>query len=539
MSSLSLLRAVSPRTRGALVVLAVLGFAARVALVFAALAASRGNAAVATGVVVAASACWLVHRLVASHTRVVVECELYRATSRALLTTDVLAVPTQDMQRVVFDGSHHARAWVGQTLPGFAADAAAVVVLLPVVLGTLPARVVFLALAALGIVVASLFFIRRATRRLHERVLAASERVYDHMLSGIEGRLELVARGGEEDHAQELDAQLNDYAGVARRATLGAAALGRVPLALAIAAVVIAALGDAAMRQSLETTVLTEALVLGAFAPVLLGLVVGVGELTRAGAQLRPVLELLASPDRPDLRRPASSELALPAIIEAKDVAFSYDAHAHSILDGVSFEWSPGRALVVVGPNGAGKSTLLRLLLGLRQPTRGRIEVGGVDIATVDLRPLRRRTAYLPQRPYLGESYTRLREAIRGTSRAASDDDIRGVLERVGLGNFSLDAILGELSAGQRQRLAIARVLAQRATLIVLDEPDANLDLEGISLVQRLIESLAADGKMVALAAHTEELAGMDGVRIRLENGLSRRVVAANSVSKQTGGLSV
>jgi ATP-binding cassette subfamily C protein CydCD len=180
--------------------------------------------------------------------------------------------------------------------------------------------------------------------------------------------------------------------------------------------------------------------------------------------------------------------------------------------------------LILTGPNGAGKSTLLRLLIGLRPPSGGTLRFGEHDASKVDLPTLRRETAFLPQRPYLGEPYSTLREAMHLTADSAGDDAISRALARVEV----LDAIkaqhadplaahIGELSAGQRQRVAIARVLVQNARLSLLDEPDANLDRAGIALVARLVRELTADGAMVAVAAHTPELADASPMRIALE----------------------
>jgi ABC-type bacteriocin/lantibiotic exporter with double-glycine peptidase domain len=497
--------------------LALLALVARIAIVLAALEASRGSAAHATGWAIGASAAWMVQRLVASYTRVAAECELYAATARALLRGDVLAVASQDLQRAVFQATHHAPSYLAQTLPGLAAEIAAFVVILPIVLGALPPRVVVLAVCALAIVVVALGLVRLATRGLHERVIEASDRVYADVLRALEGRLELVARGGEDEHLGRLDSDLEAYARVARRSNLRAAALGRVPVALAAAAVVAAALGDAAMRSSLETTVVTEALVLGAFAPVVLGIVLGIGEAARVVAQIRPLNVLLSAPERDELRRHGGPVPALPSAVDGSSLAFSYAEQGPTILDDVSFSWRPDVPLVVIGPNGAGKSTLLRLLIGLRPPSSGDIKIGSLDLASSDVATMRRRVAYLPQRPYLGEPYTTVRQAFSSAHASTSEEDMARALDRVGLTGCSLDSMIGELSAGQRQRLALARVLVQGATLIVLDEPDANLDREGIAFVRTLIEELVCDRKMVALAAHTKELAELDGVRVTLD----------------------
>jgi ATP-binding cassette subfamily C protein CydD/ATP-binding cassette subfamily C protein CydCD len=202
-----------------------------------------------------------------------------------------------------------------------------------------------------------------------------------------------------------------------------------------------------------------------------------------------------------------------------RDVVFAYDPGSPPTLRDLSVEWPAGGALLIGGPNGAGKSTLLRVLLGLRPPQQGSIAVGGVDLATIDLPHFRRGIAYLPQRPYLGAAEATVRSALRGLDDGIADSAMTAALERVGLtpaarSGDPLDAPIGELSAGQRQRLALARVLLQNASIYLLDEPDANLDRAGIVLVGEIVRELVGRGRMVAIAAHTDELASLPGTRV-------------------------
>ncbi|MDF2693252.1 MAG: toxin transporter, ATP-binding protein, partial [Labilithrix sp.] len=167
--------------------------------------------------------------------------------------------------------------------------------------------------------------------------------------------------------------------------------------------------------------------------------------------------------------------------------------------------------------------TLLRILLGLRPPTSGALRIGGRDLATLDLPKLRQAIAYLPQRPYLGEPHTTVGAAMKLGRGDASDDAIQRALERTGiLAAFAeredpLLVSVGELSAGQRQRVALARILLNgEAKIVLLDEPDANLDREGIAFVASLVRELASAGKMVVVIAHTSELNAVSPRRLEL-----------------------
>jgi ABC-type transport system involved in cytochrome bd biosynthesis fused ATPase/permease subunit len=187
-----------------------------------------------------------------------------------------------------------------------------------------------------------------------------------------------------------------------------------------------------------------------------------------------------------------------------------------------------GKSLLVVGPNGSGKSTLLRLLLALHAPSSGGVLVAGLDVFSLDLCAWRGRAAYLGQRPYLVDRAS-VRETIATLAPSASDDDMRRALERFELWSElekkapsdPLSVTIGALSVGQRQRVALARVLAQDAQIIVLDEPDANLDAAGVAIMADVVRDLARS-RMVAVAAHTPELAAAGDVVVRLDRGVHR-----------------
>ncbi|MGV1047787.1 MAG: heme ABC exporter ATP-binding protein CcmA [Solirubrobacterales bacterium] len=159
-------------------------------------------------------------------------------------------------------------------------------------------------------------------------------------------------------------------------------------------------------------------------------------------------------------------------------------------LDGVGLELGAGESLVVVGPNGAGKSTLLRVLATLLRPSGGEVLVLGCSLPR-EAWKLRGRIGYLGHEPLLyrdlsGRENLRFHARLHGISAAAAEPRIAELLAAVGMARRADERVV-ELSAGMRQRLAICRCVLHEPELLLLDEPDSNLDVEGRELARGLI----------------------------------------------------
>jgi heme exporter protein A len=187
-----------------------------------------------------------------------------------------------------------------------------------------------------------------------------------------------------------------------------------------------------------------------------------------------------------------------PLVLEARDLACVRGGR--SVFSSLSFRLEPGRLLAVTGPNGAGKSSLLRLLAGLLRPAAGRIRFeGGDEDASV--------IHYLGHADALKPALT-LRETVRfwgaiyrQQGRVALDDDIDEAAETAGIGH-ALDLPVSVLSAGQRRRAALARLLLAPRPLWLLDEPTSSLDSDGQTLLGRLMEHHIARGGLIVAATH-------------------------------------
>jgi heme ABC exporter ATP-binding subunit CcmA len=191
-------------------------------------------------------------------------------------------------------------------------------------------------------------------------------------------------------------------------------------------------------------------------------------------------------------------------------------------LAGVSLRIEAGRAVALLGANGAGKTTLLRLLATAIRPSYGSAAVDGYDLARhADL--VRPRVAYLSHSTGLYDDLT-ARENLDFAATLLGTPDRRARVERaledVGLAPRADDRAR-DFSAGMRKRLALGRILLGEASLVLLDEPYAALDADGMSLVDQLLAAWREVGVTVLLAAHaTERLEAALDARIVLERGL-------------------
>jgi ATP-binding cassette subfamily B protein len=518
----TLLAKTSPRTRLVLGVVVVLAVLARVSVIVAAVSVARSDANAATLSVIVAGGLYALERAALAVARAGVECDLHRMTARALLQGDILEVPAADVSRVVYEGAYHGIQLLTGILPSLVADGVVASGAIPLLAATLPLRLVVLAAGALVIVMLGLFVVQSSMQRLEQRTRDAYQMLSDTMTGVVEGRLEIVARGGEPEIMRALEEQLRVFLRTSVRAAYGTAFLGRAPIVAAALSVGVAVLADATSRELLASAVLANALLLAAALRPMFGAIIALQGAVRTLTFVRPFIDLLNRPPRLDATQEGGVAPELPASIELDELSFGYDS-TPPVLSNLTFSWSGSEPLVLAGANGSGKSTLLRLLLGLRPPTSGALRIAGRELGTLDLRELRHAVAYLPQRPYLGEPHTTVRAAMKLGCPDASDEAIRRTLERTGiLEAFAeredpLLVSVGELSAGQRQRVALARVLLNDgAKVVLLDEPDANLDREGISLAASLVRELAAARKMVVVVAHTAELTAVSERRLEL-----------------------
>jgi len=171
-------------------------------------------------------------------------------------------------------------------------------------------------------------------------------------------------------------------------------------------------------------------------------------------------------------------------------------------LDQVSFEVAPGEIVGFLGPNGAGKTTTMRILTGFLAPSQGTVRVAGYDVFRDSLEA-RRRIGYMPETVALYNemsvhSYLMFMASIRGVTRPAQA--VARVMEACGIEEVR-DTLIGKLSKGYRQRVALAQALVHDPEVVVLDEPTIGLDPRQILSVRELIRSLGG-AHTIILSTH-------------------------------------
>jgi ABC-type transport system involved in cytochrome bd biosynthesis fused ATPase/permease subunit len=276
----------------------------------------------------------------------------------------------------------------------------------------------------------------------------------------------------------------------------------------------------AGVRLVNGTMAFEDALVVLLLAPEMYGPLRRAGVEYHAAAEARATLKrLLGATERrgrivPGTPGGAVADPRVDAIV-LEDVTVTADDE-RVLLEDLSLEIVPGEAIAIVGPSGAGKSTLLRVLLGLQPVRNGTLRCGDVEFGAMDLEAWRGGIAWMPQRPVLLPAT--LAENLRLADPGGPDERVWAALAAAGLEAWAaglpgaLEARLGEggvaASAGERRRLALARVALRDPALVLVDEPTANLDAVTASLVRDALARIVA-GRTAVLVTHDPEVAAL------------------------------
>ena len=368
-----------------------------------------------------------------------------------------------------------------------------------------------------------LFGTRRISARTSQRTKKAAVRVSDGIQEALENVREIRATNQEERYLAGLNQKIDAHEKATIQGELG------VGIFVNAASVI--------MRLGVATTILAGAglILSGQIDFMLLFLFLLV--ITRVYAPFDQSLALIAemfvsqvSADRMneiyDTPTAEGVEVFQP---KGHDIAFHHVGFAYDqkkVLDGVSFIAREGEVTALVGPSGSGKSTCARLAARLWDVTEGSIQVGGVDISTVDPEALLTDYSMVFQDVVLFDDT--VMENIRLGKRGATDEEVRAAAEAANCGEFicrlpqGYDTPIGEngakLSGGERQRISIARALLKNAPIVLLDEATASLDVENETKVQGALSRLLAGKTVLVIAHRMRTVAGADHIVV-LENG--------------------
>jgi PrtD family type I secretion system ABC transporter len=384
------------------------------------------------------------------------------------------------------------------------------------------------ALAGAALMLALAVLNERLTRAPLEQVLAAGRRA-GRFIDGATANAETVSALGMQGAVTRRWQALNEAALREQSAagSLGATFAGLTKFTRQF--IQIAMLGTGAylvVAQHLSAGVMiASTIILGrALAPVEM-LVAGWRHLVEVRGAWQRLVKLFAAypPAQPGTPLPAPrGELAVERVV------YGFPGAARPALRGVSFALQPGESLGIIGPTAAGKSTLARLVVGVWKPAAGAVRLDGADVSTWKREQLGPHVGYLSQGVGLfagtvAGNVARLGEpdaaaVIRAAQRAHAHDMIlrlpQGYDTEVGEGAAAL-------SPGQRQRVALARALYGEPRLVVLDEPNANLDAEGDEALLRTLHDLKQGGVTVLVIAHRPSLlAGVDKLLV-LKDGVA------------------
>lgn len=218
-------------------------------------------------------------------------------------------------------------------------------------------------------------------------------------------------------------------------------------------------------------------------------------------------------------------------MLEARSLTKYYSA-LPAIRD-ISFTLAPGSILGLLGPNGSGKSTTVSILAGLLDPSGGTVLYNGAAIRD-SLLTYKARIGYVPEEAVLytyltGPEYLSLVGGLRGIPQRRLDDKIDGFLRLFGLQD-DVHAPMSAYSKGMRQKILISAALLHDPDVIILDEPNSGLDVTTSLILRRLVQRLAAEGRMVIYSSHVLEIVEQVATDvIILHDG---RIAAHDSVSR-------
>lgn len=372
---------------------------------------------------------------------------------------------------------------------------------------------------------------RRAIKGLSVRGVQAQLAVAEALKDLSNARLEIATFGARRSFTEDTSFLIREDARIGRKATILKQLTTPIFTTLAYLAVVAALLAvvraDSTNLWSVGPVILIVIRTLQYAMNIQQGFIVW--------SEVQPFLEHLSSTEqvlRDSQEVPGTLSLPTFSVIRATEIEFQYPEIAGGRgVEGVTLEIHSGERIGLIGPSGGGKSTILKIMAGLLSPSAGRIEVDGQDIGKLTYESWSSLVSFVPQSP--GLLTASVRENLLFRRAGFSEAEILEACEAADFASVvrllpkGLDTELGPkgtlLSGGQLQRLAIARALLARPSLLLLDEPTSALDSESEAEVTAALRGLSAE-VAVLIASHRKTIL-QDCSRVLLvEQGLLRQV---------------
>ena len=237
-------------------------------------------------------------------------------------------------------------------------------------------------------------------------------------------------------------------------------------------------------------------------------------------------------------------------MLKIENLTFRYGKRTPPVLSGIDLSLDAGEVGILLGKNGSGKTTLFKNILGILTPTGGSITFGGEDLLAMPRRERARRIAYVPQDIHFGALTvfdTVLMGRISYFGLRASEGDyeaVERILADMQLASYAMQNV-EMLSGGERQKVAIARAMAQEPQLLVFDEPTGNLDIANEQLIIEEAKRLAREKRIAVLCSlhDLNQALSLGDKFFFLKNGVIHRCGGADAVSaeaiKETFGVDV
>jgi ABC-type transport system involved in Fe-S cluster assembly fused permease/ATPase subunit len=364
----------------------------------------------------------------------------------------------------------------------------------------------------------------RFRREMNERNSEANTKAVDGMLN-----FETVKYFANEEHeARRYDAALQAYerAAVRSETTLTLLNLGQGTIMATglVALMTLAARGVAATEMTVGDFVLVNAYLIQLYTPLnFLGMVYR--NIKQSLTDLEQMLALLAVKPEIEDRPGAPALIVGSGAVDFRRVDFRYDVR-RPILSEVDFRMSPGATIAIVGPSGAGKSTIARLLFRFYDVNAGAIEIDGQDIRAVTQESLRRAIGVVPQDTvlfndtiYYNIAYGRPGATRADVEEAARHAHIHDFITSLPDGYYTMVGERGlKLSGGEKQRVAIARVILKAPKLLVFDEATSALDTKTEREIQASLAEISADRTTLIIAHRLSTIVEADEILV-LDNG--------------------